>query len=287
MKKIGISFIVFLITFLIGCFVAFPLFDQTPEIEPVSFEKVPPAADPIPKNADIEANPEFIDLADFGEFGLEPPENNLIDLRETNGIFRESEVVARNGQQWLTLFEQDGNYLLINSKAEVKLLNTASFTGDENDAQLRLKATGTPIFATRKISRIKPGPVTTLYLHPTSDELDRQELYLEPMKAGYRREFELNGQTFLLRVSTGLTKRKDKVAVLVLEHDGKSQVIDYNYDLIGDLLWAGDLDNDGKLDLYTNEFNEKGYFQSKLFLSSSATKGKLLKLVGTFGMAGC
>lgn len=285
MKKIGISFIVFLITFGIGYFVALPLFE--PPIDPVFFGNVPLAADPIPKDEDIDANPEFIDLADFGEFGLELPENNLIDLRETNGISRESEVVARNGQQWLTLFEEDGNYSLINSKAEVKLLNTTSFTGDENDAQLRLKATGTPMFAMCNISRIKPGPVTTLYLHPTSDELDRQELFLEPMNAGYRREFQLGGQAFILRVSAGLTKSKDKVAVLVLEHNGTSQIVDYNYDVIGDLLWAGDLDNDGKLDLYINEFNEKGYFQSKLFLSSSATKGKLLKLVGTFGMAGC
>ena len=49
----------------------------------------------------------------------------------------------------------------------------------------------------------------------------------------------------------------------------------------------GDLDNDGKLDLYFDEFNEKGYFGVSLYLSSEAEKGKLVKVVATFGTAGC
>ena len=73
-----------------------------------------------------------------------------------------------------------------------------------------------------------------------------------------------------------------------------SQVIKQTYhvpsderDIVGSLLWAGDLDGDGKLDLYFDEFNEKGFTATELHLSSLAKSGELVKLAASFGMAGC
>ena len=53
------------------------------------------------------------------------------------------------------------------------------------------------------------------------------------------------------------------------------------------LLWAGDIDRDGKLDLYFDQFNEKGFFGVDLYLSSLAADGDLLGLAAGFGSAGC
>jgi len=54
------------------------------------------------------------------------------------------------------------------------------------------------------------------------------------------------------------------------------------------ILWAGDLDNDGKLDLY---MNAGGGYNSvlavALFLSSRALRGKMLKMVASFSAVGC
>lgn len=78
--------------------------------------------------------------------------------------------------------------------------------------------------------------------------------------------------------------------VLLLENDVESQIIDFSYDnrFVGNLYWVGDLDSDGKLDLFMNFWNyEKGYYSSGLFLSSEAKKGQLVKRFEFLAYGGC
>ena len=85
------------------------------------------------------------------------------------------------------------------------------------------------------------------------------------------------------------------MALLVLDSEGKSQIIkriphvpSHDRDIIGSLRWAGDLDDDGILDFYISEFNEKGYTLTELFLSTHAREdGALVGLAGSFAAAGC
>ena len=106
-------------------------------------------------------------------------------------------------------------------------------------------------------------------------------------------KMELNGKPYLLRASTGLSKDGSKLAVLVLQTEELTQVIDSlphavgEATFVGNLLWAGDLDRDGKLDLYFEPYNEKGGLDSQLYLSSHAGKNELVKLVSIFGVMGC
>lgn len=53
------------------------------------------------------------------------------------------------------------------------------------------------------------------------------------------------------------------------------------------IYWAGDLDGDGKLDLYLDLANHYNVGQYRLFLSSPAEKGKLVKEVANFRFVGC
>lgn len=108
------------------------------------------------------------------------------------------------------------------------------------------------------------------------------------METGYKHDFNLNESWYTLRVATAVDNRGSKIAALVLEHEDKSQIVTVNYDgIIGNLLWIGDLDNDGKIDLYIDQFNEKGYNGVGLYLSTHAAPGKMVNLAATFGTAGC
>jgi len=117
------------------------------------------------------------------------------------------------------------------------------------------------------------------------------------MTIGYSEKFWLKDEEYTLRVAPGMTRNGTEANVLILETGETNQIVTFNshfedkntkYDTIGDLLWVGDLDGDGKLDFYFSDFGyEKGGFGSNLFLSSAAERGQLIKLVASFGIAGC
>ena len=93
-------------------------------------------------------------------------------------------------------------------------------------------------------------------------------------------------------LQTKNTKSNKKSFALILDDENTSQIIHVVYgepgNVIGNLLWIGDLDVDGKLDLYMDFYSyEKGYFDSGLFLSSKAKKGQLVKQAASFFTAGC
>jgi hypothetical protein len=290
MKRLLLGFTLFLIAFVTG-YVFVPQFQTTPVREETRIKLVQPQT-VAPSGTTTDQNfifvPEFRDLPNYDEIVFTESTNSLIDVFETDGIYRESEVIAKSGETWLTLFEQKGKYSLILAKAKVQKKRTVSYPGDEYDVHLSFDKPGVPIIAVKNLRYLKPGPVTTLYHRPSSEEIKRRNLPIDSMKLGFRREFNLNEGWYTLRVSRGLTKGGMEIGILVLEHNGVAQIIAQNYDEnIGNLFWVGDLDNDGKLDLYFDEFNEKGYFGVSLYLSSEAEKGKLLKAVATFGTAGC
>ena len=81
-------------------------------------------------------------------------------------------------------------------------------------------------------------------------------------------------------------------ARLVLKSGDKAQTI-YSLgwhcgdDSLWQLIWAGDLDGDGKLDLYL-DFGEMYFYEKRLLLSSQAAKGQLVKDVAQLrGSCGC
>ena len=78
---------------------------------------------------------------------------------------------------------------------------------------------------------------------------------------------------------------------MVLESDGISQTL-YEWphgfsDQHCELIWAGDLDGDGKLDLYIDLSDHYNVMGKTLFLSSKRQPGKLVERIAQFLTVGC
>lgn len=304
MKRLILHFPFFVVTLLVGAFLASPLTREISNaVAPTqtTFRYIPWSYTNLAKTYGFD--PEFRELPNIGELEY-PGSDTLIDLVQfQDGTYRESEVRAKNGEDWLVLVDQGGKEALVSKKAKVRRLKTNSWPGDEKDVRLSFGGSGDQIFAVKNIAGLRAGPVDSGYRQLSQKEIDRLGLDVQVMEAtsvtktkfevGTVSKMEFNGKPYLLRASTGMSKDGSALAVLVLQTEELTQVIysvPYVFGeaaFVGDLQWAGDLDRDGKLDLYFGPFNEKGGLYSQLYLSSHAGKNELLKMVSIFIVTGC
>jgi hypothetical protein len=286
-KKFSVA--VFIVSFIIGCG-AVLIFVKPKRISVYEMKVLPKietstTVKPQPIEKEISFAPEIFGLKDFpDEFVLPKYKIKLVDVAEHGNIYRKEEVIAKNGEKWLGFFSgNNGTYL---KSAKVKV------TQDKDVSEIKFASSKSePLFLIRNAKNLKEGKVLTLFQENSSDDVDFQDR-TNVMYPGFVREFQLGEKKYTLQIKDALTKSGEKMSALVLESEGVSQVIYYNYyfdgEYLGSLLWAGDLDGDGKLDLYMNHNDyEKGAFSSSLFLSSEAAKGKLVKEAAHFFTAGC
>jgi hypothetical protein len=220
----------------------------------------------------------------------------LIEVREFRSTedkwpsYSKEELPVRSGETWLGLYKTAGE--LFFSDTELKRSDRKGYVGpgDAPYDWLRYETHGDLIFLIKNAPALKQGKVKTLFLTDTLSE-DAS------LVVGDKRTFQIGDNHYVLRVTTGLQRDGGRVNVLMLESGDKSQIVMFNYyykdhttlyNLIGDLIWAGDMDADGQLDLYFHEYGyEKGGFGSRLYLSSLAKGGRLVEYVAGFGSAGC
>lgn len=204
--------------------------------------------------------------------------------------YSRNDLGVQNGERWLGLYAAKGKLRFIETKLTRSPREGFIGPGDQPEDWLKFETKGDLLLLTKGIAGLKPGGVATLF----RKKLSFDSVYLEH---GFRRTFKLAGVEYTLRVTTGLQRDGGKVNVLVLESEGKSQIVTFNlyykdhntlYHSIGELLWVGDMDNDSRLDLYFSDYGyEKGGFGSNLYLSSPASGEDLLDRVAGFSSAGC
>jgi len=302
MKRSLIGIIIFAGTFFIGFFII-PNFGvkQIPQESPsfevlvidIQNELLPPKSTPTEVTDFIS---EIRNLPNFEDIPEPQFKFDLVDIFENGNRYRESEVDAKPGDSWIGVYSNGDDFVLKNTKVKEVLNFKAKDPDYEDEVRLKFSSNKNPLFVLKN-SSLKPGAIKSLYHRPSPDQISEKNLTIKSMAHGYREQFYLNGQTYILRLAAGTTKDGTVVNVLILETEQTRQIVTYNlyyrndvtrYDQIGDLLWAGDLDNDGELDLYISGFGyEKGGFTSSLYLSSEAEKGKLVKLVAAFETSGC
>ncbi|HMJ08004.1 MAG TPA: hypothetical protein VK468_03305 [Pyrinomonadaceae bacterium] len=234
-------------------------------------------------------SPEAESVSEFPKVSI-PEEFESTDYRHFQTVdkgsayLRLSEMDAGTKGPWLAMFKRGTRYSL--ESLDVSIGPTLSDDFGRYH-RLRFRDSKKAMILLSNSSELRPGPVTTLHWTPRSFDDNKAEL----LGDGYRREFALGGRTYVLRVGSGTTIDDIPASVLVLESEGKQDILYYRSYLgngtFGALVWVGDLDNDGKLDLHFSYFDVNGGGQSDiLFISSFAKEGHLVQPYAFFHARG-
>ncbi|MBI1760021.1 MAG: hypothetical protein HYR56_01160 [Acidobacteria bacterium] len=225
-----------------------------------------------------------------------PPPSTLVrrpltgvQLLETGEGFHGTEIKARNGEKWLGLFVMESGSKLMESTIKIQFVNDPIMDEDELSAtgkSVSVEHPTEPLLLIKNVPGLKPGPVTTifyakpdeffsLYTHsPVSLKLGTQSYQLKLIGTG-------PGVDSILPRDPQLLLTDGVITQVLCSLEGEVSDIDW------DLKWAGDLDGDGKLDLYADLNSHYNMTARKLFLSSQAKPGQLVAEVAKFMTTGC
>ena len=225
-----------------------------------------------------------------------PPKIQLLEI----GSFHGDEVKVRNGEKLLGLYVDKRGSSLVPTTVKVKRVfddvvdqEPGQMTGKE----VSIAQASKPIFLIKNAGMLKEGPIVTAYRGSKSKKDELMSTY-EVWKGGKTVSLKLGAQQFQLKVVgrqrqlTGLYQGQSAYDLKLVLTDGKlTQTLYSIKDNVEShpwsLVWAGDADGDGKLDLYLDLSWHYNVSERKLFLSSQAKTGQLVKEIATFQTAGC
>lgn len=212
-----------------------------------------------------------------------------IKLLETGEEFHGDQVKAKSGEIWLGLFKDKEKYYLRRTKLKIFRVHDSIVDAEENIKTGKSVFTDVPaqaVFLLKNAKTLREGEIKTIFFAGGIDETTG-------FKNGSRKEFEFNEENYHLRVENQINSDEflSKGSKLTLAHNGKEQILIYLKDGCDDcgwnLYWVGDLDRDGKLDFYIDLSGHYNVSDKRLFLSSQADDGKLVKYVANFWTNGC
>lgn len=213
-----------------------------------------------------------------------PSELRLLEVGEFHG----EEVQAQTGEKWVGLYISGDKSMLLNYQLTIEAVN--DLVVDEPDQKTGKKVSVDlplqPIFLV-DAEWLAAGPVRTVFTGNYEKSLHQ----MSPLT------LKLDRASYELKVLSSENGEKcsdvamPKNAKLVLTSEDSTQVL-YSLEECGNdpawfLLWAGDLDGDGKLDLYVSVNQHYNVSEKKLFLSSEVEEGRLVEEVAEFVTSGC
>lgn len=203
------------------------------------------------------------------------------------GTFHGDEIKAVSGETWFGLFPSTEGFELIRTQISVEEVydpilddRKGAYTGKKVSSSSH----GEPLVMIKGIAGLSEGPVKTVF-GGTKFIYPAEHLSLKFGENDY----------YSLRAFGEAVDRPGDVLLknytIEFSHMGRRQIIAMFERLAMDgspeLIWAGDLDRDGRLDLLldlTDHYNVQLY---SLFLSSQAGPHEIVKLVAQFRHVGC
>jgi len=292
--KITKTFVsVFLVTFLIG-YVFVP---ATKKEVTISFETATKLLETLP--SPIETKSEIEILEENNDWEDRDESKFKIKLLETGEDFNDDDVVAKNGETWLGLFKEKENYFLRPTRIKISRIRVKTDDGENRKVKTRksIKVSDQikPLFLLKNFNASKEkSHITTLFQGMTwSDILEHKEHpnfnsyeMLTKLNKSFVGNYKIGVNEYTLRVIKAKNKNNAEILALILEGEGKRQIIHTvqtkeSFD-VGSLYWVGDLDSDGKPDFYLDLYYSDYILEQTLFLSSKAENGKLIKAVASF-----
>lgn len=274
---------VFSLTFLIGSFSVWLIKPISPSKNETKIESQQLQV------AQFESKTEILQLPIFNveEFWNEPENQHNKRLLETGEVTNTKDIKAKSGETWFGLFSENSKEFLRSTKIKIGSKKEFGFSWKKVSVKEKTK----PLFLLKKSKPLKEGKVTTLWREKTQNEVEEWN-ESATIRENFTKKFILGEREYTLHTVKGLSEKHEPILVLMLETENTSQIIHIIYfeegNYVGNLYWAGDLDNDGKLDLFMDFYGyEKGYYNSGLFLSSEAERGKLVKKLEYFALSTC
>lgn len=219
-----------------------------------------------------EISPEI--QVEIKNWGNDDDSNLKIKLLET-GEFHDIDVDEKSSKNWIGLFKENGEFYLHKTEVKISHIPDIMESGQMRSKKVSVKNDKTPIFLLKNANFLNEGKVKTLFHSVNGISLEN----------GLTAEYQLNEKKYTLSVVGD-----ENSSTLILESGVERQIL-YSVNNMGDagwhLYWVGDLDNDGKLDFYTDLNDYYNFIEPRLFLSSQAKNGKLIQLVAKFHITGC
>ncbi|MBM3460904.1 MAG: hypothetical protein FJX76_02275 [Armatimonadetes bacterium] len=197
------------------------------------------------------------------------------------GIYHGDEVKAPPGSYW-GLFPGRSGTDLRECRVRISLAHDPivdSKPTEKTGRAIKIDREGEPLLLLRGVS-LRPGPVSTTFCG---------ELRMAPEM---RLVQKLEGREYVLEARADSVK--DGVCTnyrLTLTYQDKTREVlrvpRCDATDVPRILWAGDLDRDGRLDLFLDASSHYNLSRRTLFLSSKARAGRLLEKVADFENVGC
>ena len=201
------------------------------------------------------------------------------------GVWFEEYVSAKSGEVWLGLYQVGDEYELRSSTLAVSEFKENVRRMDSRK-EVRVDQPREPLFLIRGLEQLQPGKVTTL-VHDWK--------FLYPGQVDYIRSNQFSLYT-LKAVGVAVDVGPSQVGIqeygLILSGSSLKQVaqtlVHWDQFLVNSfpgVIWAGDLDRDGKVDLFMDTARHEASVGYALFLSSAAAEEEFVGKVATW-MAG-
>ena len=190
------------------------------------------------------------------------------------GQYRGIDVSIYLGGRWLALAPVDGLWHLVPTKVVTQLVHDPVLDSEGEKTGIQISAKEPNALALLKISRLRPGKVDTpnMRFHGNPRDITPSKGVTIPFKGVAHQVITVRGKLFLVR---GLKRSKlDWVRVTA------------DFEERASLLWAGDLDGDGRLDLLVGYETSSGS-GACLYLSSTVEDDALLARYECHGDGGC
>ena len=198
------------------------------------------------------------------------------------GIFHGEDIPELPQTQFTGLFRQGDSYVLAMATVSVApaVDELVDKPGEMTGKEIKIAGPGEAIFAISGNPMANMGSVRTASAGQALDLLRSAHTW------------EFLGQNYKLgTVNAGAEESGFKGAQLQFSSGSVNQVL-FELPEGGDdpgwtLMWAGDLDGDGKLDLYMDVSDHYNVSEKRLFLSSLAKDGELVREVAVLRTVGC
>tara|TARA_R110001592_G_scaffold57560_6_gene174909 strand:+ start:493 stop:1227 length:735 start_codon:yes stop_codon:yes gene_type:complete len=215
-----------------------------------------------------------------------------------SGVWSGADVQVESGMDWWGLFPDGDGFKLESAPITVTRAfdGMVDSEGEMTGKEVAIPKEANPLLLARGLNTLEAGPVVTVkppgdswpFLHPGQD----CEITLNPA--------DVHNRVFITALGTAESK-PDSMLIVRRTYElriSKGQGEDPSIQSLAKypeftgthglrLLWAGDLDRDGRVDLLYNLSTWHMSWHLGLFLSSAAKEGDLVGLVAEWVTTGC